>query len=71
LPAGWVQALPTPSQTSSVQTLESAVHAVFAGCFASVGQVTPAPSQFSVASHTPADERQTTNAPATLSAGQP
>jgi hypothetical protein len=40
LPAGCVHASPTPSQTSRVQTLESAVHAVFAGCFASVGQVT-------------------------------
>jgi hypothetical protein len=71
LPAGWVQPSPTPSQTSRVHTFESAVHAVFAGCFASVGQPTFDPSQASAASHSPAAERQTTNAPATLSAGQP
>jgi len=71
LPAGCVHALPTPSQTSSVQTFESAVHAVFAGCFASAGQVTFDPSQVSAASHSPAAVRQTTKAPATLSAGQP
>ncbi len=71
LPAGWVQASPVPLQTSSVHTFESAVHAVFAGFFASVGQLTAEPSQFSVASHSPTAERQTTNAPATLSAGQP
>jgi len=71
LPAGWVQALPAPSQTSRVQTFASAVQAVFAGCFASVGQLTPDPVQLSAASHSPAAERQTTNAPWTLSAGQP
>jgi hypothetical protein len=71
LPAGCVHALPTPSQTSRVQTFESAVQPVFAGSFASAGQVTAAPSQFSTASHSPTAERQTTYAPATLSAGQP
>jgi hypothetical protein len=71
LPAGCVQPSPTPSQTSSVQTFESAVQPVFAGCFASAGQFTPEPVQFSVASHSPAAERQTTNAPWTLSLGQP
>jgi hypothetical protein len=71
LPAGCVQVLPVPLQTSLVQTFESAVQAVFNGCFESAGQFTPEPSQFSVASHSPAAERQTTNAPATLSAGHP
>jgi hypothetical protein len=70
LPAGCVQ-VPAPSQTSSVQTFASAVHGVFAGWFASAGQFAAEPSQFSTASHSPAAERQTTNAPATLSAGQP
>ena len=70
LPAGCVQ-VPVPSQTSAVQTFESAVQGVLAGAFASAGQFTPEPSQFSAASHSPAAERQTTNAPATLSAGQP
>jgi hypothetical protein len=32
--------------------------------------LTVEPSQFSVASHSPAEERQTTNAPDTLSLGQ-
>ena len=71
LPAGCVQLLPVPLQTSLVQTFESAVHAVFAGCLESAGQLTPDPSQFSIASHSPAEERQTTNAPETLSAGHP
>jgi hypothetical protein len=71
LPAGCVQVSLEPLQTSSVQTLESGVHAVFPGCFRSAGQVTFEPSQVSGASHSPAAERQTTNAPATLSAGQP
>ena len=71
LPAGCVHVSPAPSQTSSVQTFESAVQAVFAGCFPSAGQVTFEPSQVSGASHSPAAVRQTTNAPATLSAGQP
>jgi hypothetical protein len=53
-----------------VQTFESLVHGVFAGSFASTGQLTFEPSQFSVASHSPAAERQTTNAPDTLSLGQ-
>jgi hypothetical protein len=71
LPAGCVQALLKPSQISRVQTFESAGQPVFAGCFASVGQFTPEPVQFSAASHTPAAERQTTKAPWTLSAGHP
>src|SRR6185503_15717228 len=69
LPAGCVQVFPTPSQMSSVQTFESAVHGVLSGCLSSVGQFTPAPSQFSVASHSSTAERQTTKAPETLSAG--
>jgi hypothetical protein len=70
LPAGCVQVSSTPLQTSSVQTFESLVHGVLFGCFPSLGQLTVEPSQFSVASHSPADERQTTNAPDTLSLGQ-
>jgi hypothetical protein len=69
LPAGCVHVFTTPSQTSSVQTFESLVHGVLAGCFASLGQFTPEPVQFSVASHSPAELRQTTNAPDTLSLG--
>jgi hypothetical protein len=69
LPAGCVQVFSTPLHTSSVQTFESLVHGVLFGCFASLGQLTVDPSQFSVASHSPADERQTTNAPDTLSLG--
>jgi hypothetical protein len=69
LPAGCVQVFTTPSQMSSVQTFASLVHGVVAGCFPSLGQLTVAPSQFSVASHSPAEERQTTNAPDTLSLG--
>jgi hypothetical protein len=70
LPAGCVQ-VPAPLQTSSVQTFESAVQGVLAGSFPSAGQVTFVPSQVSGASQSPAAERQTTNAPAALSAGQP
>jgi len=69
LPAGWVHASPTPSHSSTVQGLPSVEQDVLAGCFASAGQFTVEPSQFSAASHSPAAERQTTNAPSTLSPG--
>jgi hypothetical protein len=70
LPAGCVQ-VPAPSQTSRVQTFESAVQGAFAGSFRSAGQFGFVPSQVSGASQSPAAERQTTKAPDALSAGQP
>src|SRR5207245_4565797 len=58
-PAGCVQVLVLPSHWSSVHGLVSAVHAVPAGCLASVGQVVLVPVQLSATSHSPAAARHT------------
>src|SRR5438876_10238238 len=50
---------PLPSHESVVQTLPSSVHAVPAGCLASVGQVVLAPVQVSATSHSFTAARQT------------
>jgi hypothetical protein len=57
LPAGCVHVALEPSHLSSVQGLESAVHAVPSGSRASPGHDVLAPLQVSTGSHSPADAR--------------
>lgn len=69
LPAWWVQADDSPSQTSSVHGWPSLPQAVSGGATSSTGQFLPAPSQVSALSHSPALARQTTADVATASPG--
>jgi hypothetical protein len=69
-PAGCWQKLLDPSQTSVLHGLPSSVHAVPADFFASAGQATPVPVQFSARSHSPPAARQTVLDEAKPSGGQ-
>ena len=59
-----------PSQVSLVQGFPSSVHAVPPAFFASAGQLTDDPVQFSTRSHSPAAPRQTVVGEAKRSGGQ-
>ena len=70
LPAGCVQLLPVPSQTSVVQTLPSSVQSEPLGFFASAGHGVPGVAvQFSATSHSPAADRHVNEIGRTTSGG--